>query len=175
MLKLTKKKIPAKEFIMKLREAVVNIVRITRELQANVTEIQERLTRLEKSIQNLDSRIKRIEDNILPTTTPPVAKEPEVEIPAVEGEAEILEEPEFIELAKELGVELTESKKSPGEIPTPPPVPPIEGPREMRKLEKEEKSRVDLGILRRGEEAKTEELKKEKDELLKALEELDII
>ncbi len=170
---MIKKKIPAKEFIIKLREAVINVVKITRELQANISELQERLTRLEKSVQHLDSRIKRIEESIMPSTPQTITKEPEV--PVVEDQSEILAEPEFIELAKELGVELTESKKATEEIPTPPPVPPIEKTVETKKVEKKEEAEVGLGVIKRGEEAKTEELKKEKDELLKALEELDII
>ncbi len=170
---LAKKKIPAREFIIKLREAVINIVKVTRELQANMSELEKRISRIEKSLQYLDSRIKKMEESILPTHPQKIMKEPE--IPAVEEGAEVLGEPEFIELAKELGVELSESGAASEEIPTPPPVPPIEETKEVKETKKPESMDMGLSTIRGAQEAKTEELKKEKDELLKALEELDII
>lgn len=170
-----KKKIPVKDFVLKMRDAVVQLVRTTKELQKTLTQLQKKIDFIEKRVSTLDTRISKLEETLTTGASP--ASIPTT--PIEEGSAEeIFEEPEFVDLARELGVELSETRLPPEEIPTPPPAPPIETVEEPKKTEpaktQEPAKAAVLGIPK-GEEAGTEDLKKEKDELLKALEELDVI
>ena len=175
MIALVKRKVPIKDFVLKLKGAVIDLIKVTKDMQKNIAEIQKKLNNIETMVSSLDRRVSKLEDALLTGT--PITSGPETVAVESRPESEIIEEPEFIDLAKELGVELSEARTPPEEIPTPPPAPPIEEIREksVKKPVIEPPEAPKVEVLSDVREARTDELKKEKDELLKALEELDII
>jgi len=163
---LPKKKVTIQEFVLKLRDYLIKVARKTRELEQSLTDILGRLDNVEKRLESIEKKLTSLEGS-LSRPTPPSETSP---LPPIEtGD-------EFSDLAKELGL-LENLKETP---PEPPPVPPIDktGTTEEKKtsIRGETRSPPSLvSALKRGEEISEEELKKEKDELVKVLEELELI
>lgn len=167
---MAKKKIPIKDFVVKLRDAVIQLVRTTKELQKSLEDTQSKISSLENKIGMLEKRISLIEEN-LTSSKPMVAPAPTPERESIE--TEVSEEPEFVDLMRELGLETSAEE----EIPSPPPAIPVETVVEKPK-EPERKPAPSLPStlgMKEMKKVEEEDLKKEKDELLKALEDLDII
>jgi len=143
--------------VLKLRDYLIKVAQKTENLEQRVEDMEKKLKELENRIRALES---------LPAKPSPTA------LPARKATSGYTEEEEFSDLAKELG--LLEALGGPP--PEPPPAPPIE--RETAETESKIEERAPssfIATLKTGEEVKEEELKKEKDELVKVLEELELI
>ena len=172
------KKIKAGELLIKLREAVIKLIEQTKEIKTTTDALAQRVARLEKKVAALEKKI---------ASGTPV---PEVPRPTTaKSSSGSIEDLELEDLAKEIGIDLSPVKpeleeKAPQSIPAPPAPPPIgELGAKPKKIEappvpkpKPKKSEMDLlptedllGVKQAGEE----EIEKEKDELIRALKELD--
>ena len=182
-MKKNPKKVPITEFLKKLKDVVIKLAGRIKDLESQLSTINNRLTSIEKRVNDLEkkfgTKVPVIPGSSQVTTAPitPVIPEQKETIEPVESKSTGIDA-ELISKAKQLGLgdifEGLESPMPPQKIPTPPPVPPIEtskkketpttkpaGPATQRAL----------GI----EEVPEDELKKRKDELLKALEDIDLM
>ncbi|MGQ4892581.1 MAG: hypothetical protein ACP6IP_08850 [Candidatus Njordarchaeia archaeon] len=186
------KKIKAGELLLKLRDAVIKLIEETRDLKNSIEKIEGR-------VENLEGKVKRLERSLQQA----ISSGSQKGIQAVSSMPEVAESGEVVDvelesLAKQIGIDLSpalpEKKevpspaKSAGAIPAPPPPPPI-GEVTKRKTEAAEldlapipeppkPKKKDIDMLSSEEllgvkQANEAELEKEKDELLKALKELD--
>jgi len=167
------KKIKASELLLKLREAVIKLVDQVKDIKTNLDGLNMRVSNLEKRLVALENKIKGLSGGV----SKPVVKQPSAE-----------KESQLDLLAKELGLDISlGGGTETSEVPAPPPPPSIESIKSDTKstkgielpIEKPKppttpapepiKSEELLGM----EAIDRDELDKDKDDLLKALRELD--
>ncbi len=185
------KKIKAGELLIKLRDAVIRLIEETRDIKGSIEKLEGRVEALEGKVNRLERNLRAV------TSSSPRETESFTTAPSSSESGEVVDV-ELESLAKQIGIDLSpalpEKKETPpppttaGTIPAPPPPPPI-GEATKRKREQPELAPIsvpepskpekkEIGILPSEEllgvkQAKEDELEKEKDELLKALKELD--
>ena len=167
---MPKRKVTIREFVLMLKDHVVRLSQRTKTLEKTLEDINKKLDELSRRINEIEQKVNRMSESVI-STTPPAP---------VKSESVTAEEDEFTDLAKELGL-LDVLGGKPVEAP---PVPPLKETPAAEPQPKEEKGKKtteeESGLpfapsTLSKEEVKEEELKKEKDELAKVLEELELI
>lgn len=186
------KKVKAAELLLKLRDAVVRLLDETKQIKINLEALDSKVNGIEKKLAKLESTV----INLKKSSKMRAAPGPSISAPAKSSGTGDLE---LEDLARQIGIDLTPALGTSGEesaeaelespIPAPPPPPPIG---EVRKATTERRietpkppetpspqpSKPPMDLLTSEEalgvkQAEEEDLEKAKDELLKALKELD--